>query len=112
MDAESEDENEEEHPVVAEAGEDIEVTLTKLARVDLVEKLHENEGLEDDGVNDNLWASFELDNWTWRKIGILIALPWSSAFSAGSSDVIFIIVEVVTLLKFNVEERSTAEEED
>jgi len=112
LDAESEDENEEEHPVVAEAGEDIEVTLTKLARVDLIEELHENEGLEDDGVNCNFWASFELDNWTWLKIGILRALPWSSAFSAGSSDVIFVIVEVAFLLKFNVEERSAAEEED
>jgi hypothetical protein len=81
LDAESEDENEEEHPVVAEAGEDIEVTLTKLARVDLIEKLHENEGLEDDGVNENFWASFELDDWTWRKIGILFAPPWSRSLS-------------------------------
>lgn len=112
LDAECEDNDEEEHPVVAEAGKDIEVTLTELARVDLIEELHENEGLEGDSVHQHLVARFKFDDWAWLEIGILFALPWSSAWAAGSSDVMFVIVEVVFLVEIDIENFCAAEEED
>ena len=54
LDAEGEDYDEDEHEVVEEVGEHVELSLSELTCVDLVEELHEDEGLEDDSVALNL----------------------------------------------------------
>ena len=50
MNDEGEDGNANEPRVVAEACEDVELTITKFTCIELVEQLHENEGLEYDRV--------------------------------------------------------------
>ena len=50
MNDESEDGDADEPSVVAEACEDVELTVTKLTCIELVEQLHKDEGLEDDRV--------------------------------------------------------------
>lgn len=54
LDGEGADQDDDEHPVVEELSKHVILSLAQLARVDLVEELHEDEGLEDDGVNLNL----------------------------------------------------------
>ena len=50
MNDEGEDGDADEPSVVAEACEDVELTVTKLTCIELVEQLHENKGLEYDRV--------------------------------------------------------------
>lgn len=52
-----EDGDAKEPSVVADVGEDVELPLSKLTSVELVEELHEHEGLEDDGVELALLSS-------------------------------------------------------
>jgi hypothetical protein len=47
LDGESGNQDYKEHPIVEEMGENIKFAFTELTRVDLVEQLHEDEGLED-----------------------------------------------------------------
>ena len=81
------------------------VFLTKLARVDLVEELHEDEGLEDDRVHQHLVGSVELLNGAIR-IGSNVVSSVSAPFSGAS----FGVIEIVALLEFNVENFATAEQ--
>jgi len=62
LDNESEDDNTHELGVSCDTGEDVEFTVLDLTGVDLVEELHEHEGLEDHGVMDEFlgWSTFFL----------------------------------------------------
>lgn len=61
LDGKGQDRDEDEHPIVAELGEDVEVALAKLPRVYLVEELEEDERLEDNGVHLHLVGGLALD---------------------------------------------------
>ena len=78
------------------------VFLTKLARVDLVEELHEDEGLEDDRVHQHLGGSFERLNGT-------IVNESNEVFSAPFCGLSFSVIEIVALLEINVEHAATTE---
>jgi len=54
LNAEGKEGDDNEHPVVEELGEHVPLVLAKLTRVNLVEKLEEDEGLEDDRVHVHL----------------------------------------------------------
>ena len=61
LDAPHESIDRNEHPVVEEIGEDIELLLTKLTGIDHVEKLHCDEGMVYDGVELDLGGGLTLN---------------------------------------------------
>lgn len=61
LDGEGEHSDEEEDPVVEESGEHVEISGAELASVDLVEQLHEHEGLEHHGVEVGLVGGVALN---------------------------------------------------
>jgi len=65
LDNESEDNYTDELDVSGHTGEDIEFSVFDLTSVDLVEELHENEGLEDHSVMDKFlgWSTKFLLVW-------------------------------------------------
>jgi hypothetical protein len=65
LDNESEDNNTDELDISGDTGKDVEFTVFDLTSVDLVEELHEHEGLEDHGVMNKLlgWSTLSLFVW-------------------------------------------------
>ena len=97
LDGEGADQDDDEHPVVEELSKHVILSLAQLARVDLVEELHEDEGLEDDGVNLNLTSG-------------LLKLP--SGLLGVSVELLLGGVEGPALLVLNSEDISAFEHED
>ena len=95
LDGKGGDGDHDEEPVVEEGGEDVELAFSQLARVDLVEQLHEHEGLEDDGVHEDLGGRLLLD----------------PGFSGVCKDLISRGVEGIALLVVDVEDLATLEHE-
>jgi len=100
LDGEGDDRDGNEHPVVEEACENVELTLAEFARVDLVEQLQEDERLEDDGVHEHLRRRLLLNPaHLKRTLWVLY-------------DFLFRRVEGVTLQIRNAEDVATLEHED
>ena len=100
LDGECQDEDSKEHWVVEESFKDVVLLLTKLPCVDLVEKLHEDEGLEDDGVH--------LDLLCW-----LLLLPSEEGSTVCHAHHLLVSrVEGVRLQVGDVEDITTLEEKD
>ena len=88
MDNEGQNKDEEEHEIVEETIEHVVFLLTKLTSVDLIEKLHENEGLENNSVSLDFCRG-------------LIQFPFGSA--RVSSNIFLGGVEWIVILIFYVE---------
>lgn len=82
LDNEGEDNNADELGISGDTGKDIELTVFDLTGVDLVEELHEHEGLEDHSVMDKFlgWSTEFLFVWEEGRNAIW---AWSSIFRVG-----------------------------
>ena len=85
-----EDQDELEEPVVEEAGENVELTLSEFTGVDLVEDLHEDEGVEDDGevlhlvlVSVPLFGSHVS---SWEELGLVSVVKSEDVLSSEEED--------------------------
>jgi len=96
LDGKSGEQDDNEHPVVEKVGENVVFALSKLAGVDLVEQLHEDEGLENYRVHENLLSGLLYDP-ALTKVGF-------NLLKGG--------VEGIRLIVNDVEHFATPEEED
>ena len=106
---EGEDSDANEPGVVAEAREDIEFTVTKLTGIDLVEKLHEDESLEDDCVKLTLLGGFtEL---VIPSCNLSCCKRWI-CFINLLFNVFFVVVEWIILFVLETEKLGSVDEKD
>jgi len=91
LDGKSGQKNDYEHPIVAEMGEYIELTFSEFTWVDLVEQLHEYEGLKDDWVHQHFLSGLLQDPVRSLGVGIdhlLCGVEWIGQIEVDTENVI------------------------